>query len=148
MKKLLILLLLLLIGCSLSNTPTSKIEELLNKYQSLNKEIEIDTNIINNNREYENEIKEIIKKQYKNMSYEIKDEEIDGKTATVVVEIEVYNYKDILDREAETNKIIKELKETKNKITYTIEFKLFKEKDNWIIEELTDEQNNKLLGIF
>ena len=148
MKKLLILLLLLLMGCSLSNTPTSKIEELLNKYQSLNKEIEIDTNIINNNREYENEIKEIIKKQYKNMSYEIKDEEIDGKTATVVVEIEVYNYKDILDREVETNKIIKELKETKNKITYTIEFKLFKEKDNWIIEELTDEQNNKLLGIF
>ena len=105
MKKLIILIPLLLIGCTLSNTPTSKIEEFLGKYQSLN--IEINTEKLNIDKENKKEIEEIIKRQYKNMSYEIKDEEIDGNKSVVTVEIEVYNYKDILN---ENNNVIKELK--------------------------------------
>lgn len=47
MKKILsiFIFLLLLVGCSLSNTPTSKVEDLLSKYQRLDSDIEkgIDT---------------------------------------------------------------------------------------------------------
>ena len=41
MKKIvsLFIFLLLLVGCSLSNSPTSKVEELLNKYQTLDSDI-------------------------------------------------------------------------------------------------------------
>ncbi len=69
----LIILIILLISCSLNNTPTSKIEELMGKYQSLNKDIEINYNYLGleNNKK---EIKELIKKQYKNMTFEIKEE--------------------------------------------------------------------------
>ena len=105
-----ILLILLLSACSLNNTPTSKIEELLGKYQSLNKEIIINTNDL------------------------------------AITGIEVLNYKDIINNNKED--IIKELKNTKSKITYTIDFTLTKNKDKWKIDELTREQKDKLLGIF
>ena len=41
MKKIIsmFILLLLLVGCSLSNTPNSKVEELLSKYQMLDSDI-------------------------------------------------------------------------------------------------------------
>ena len=140
-----ILLILLLSACSLNNTPTSKIEELLGKYQSLNKEIIINTNDLAITGK-EEEIKKIIKTQYKNMTYEIKEEKIDGEKATVTVEIEVLNYKDIINNSKED--ITKKLKNTKSKITYTIDFTLTKNKDKWKVDELTEEQKNKLLGIF
>ena len=54
MKKILsiFIFLLLLVGCSLSNTPTSKVEDLLNKYQRLDSDIEkFDVDIILEHRE-------------------------------------------------------------------------------------------------
>ena len=38
----------------------------------------------------------ILKKQYQHLSYEIKDETVDGDTAVVEVEIEVYDYNKII----------------------------------------------------
>ena len=41
MKKLLLLIIsITLLGCSMNNTPTSKVEELLAKYQNLDQEVE------------------------------------------------------------------------------------------------------------
>ena len=144
----LIILIILLISCSLNNTPTSKIEELMGKYQSLNKDIEINYNYLGleNNKK---EIKELIKKQYKNMTFEIKEEKIDGDYATVTTEIEVLNYKNILNNYTNEEEIINNLKKVKDTIVYTIEFTLTKNnKGKWELDDLNEEQKNKLLGIY
>ena len=103
MKKIIsiFIFLLLLVGCSLSNSPTSKVEDLLTKYQTLDKDI---VNGINSIIEEENftsiqkdRYKKIIEKQYKNLTYEIKNERIDGETASVTTEIEVIDYKKVVN---------------------------------------------------
>ena len=40
-----------------------------------------------------------MKKQYQNLTYTIKDEEIDGDTAIVKVEIEVYDFNKAMNEE-------------------------------------------------
>ena len=162
MKKILYILVLtiLLAGCNLGNTPTAKTEDLLTRYQSLDKSIKISSNDLikenNLSEKYIQEYEKLIKKQYENLSYEVKEEVIDGDSATVTTEIEVLDYKDILTKynidintDEYHNKLIKELKKTNKKITYTIDFTLTKnDKDKWELDELTIEQKDKLLGIF
>ena len=162
MKKILYIfvLIILLTGCNLSNTPTAKTEDLLTKYQSLDKSIKISSNdlIYKNNlsEKYIQEYEKLIKKQYENLSYEVKEEVIDGDSATVTTEIEVLDYKDILTKynidmntDEYHDKLIKELKKVNKRITYTIDFTLTKnDKDKWELDELTNEQKDKLLGIF
>ena len=99
MKKIvsLFIFLLLLVGCSLSNSPTSKVEELLNKYQTLDSDIKSGIDDVlkeeNLNDSQKERYRKVIEKQYRNLAYEIKDERIDGDTATITVEIEVIDYK-------------------------------------------------------
>ena len=70
MKKYIITLtfivILIITGCELNNNPTSKVEELLGKYQGLDKEINYDYNSLSNNnamtKEQTKKYKEIIKK--------------------------------------------------------------------------------------
>lgn len=65
MKKIIsiFIFLLLLVGCSLSNSPTSKVEDLLTKYQTLDKDI---VNGINSIIEEEN-FTSIQKDRYKRL---------------------------------------------------------------------------------
>lgn len=162
MKKILIIILgiITLTGCSIANTPTSKVEELLGNYQRLDKNINIDyynlANDSNINEDVKNEYNNLIKDQYQNLSYEIKEEEIDGNKATVNVSIEVKNYKEVIRKynknEYQNNEyhnlIINDLKASKSKVNYTINFNLTKDNnDNWNIDELSNEAKEKLLGI-
>lgn len=161
-KKYIIILLILTIivtGCQLGNTPISKVEEQLSKYQMLDNSIEIDyhylTNSFNIDNEYITSYEDLIKKQYKNLSYEIKEEVIDGEKATVTTRIEVKDYqktidkyKDSLSNENYHEKILTELEKTNDKITYTIDFSLKKDKEgNWKVLSLSKEDKLKLLGI-
>lgn len=104
MKKLLILLILSvsLIGCSLSNTPTSKVEELMTKYQTVDDDIKDEIEIVLTDEtltlEQKRDYRDLIEKQYKNMSYEVKEEIIDGDKATVTVAIEVVDYKKVIQQ--------------------------------------------------
>ena len=130
-------------GCNLNNNPTSKVEELLGKYQGLDKEITYDYTSLTNDSSLS---KELIEKYE-----EVKEETIDGNTATITTEIEVINYKKVLEESKESNHetIIKELNHTKNKTTYTIDFTVTKtKKGKWIIDPITEEQKLKLLGIY
>ena len=163
MKKifLIIVTLSLLVGCSLGNTPTSRTEELLSNYQMNKNNITVsytnlttDTNISNDiMKKYE----DAIRKQYRDMSYEIKDEEIDGDTAVVTIEIEVMDFGKAINKynmgEYETVRyhelITKELENTKEMITYTLDITLTKdEKDKWVVDDLSQENRDKLLGIY
>ena len=163
MKKILIIILffIILTGCELNNNPTSKVEELLGNYQGLNKSINYNYIELSKeaglNQELIDKYESLLKKQYRNMVYEIKEEKIDGNKATVTTEIEVIDYKSIIDKytnkdekTSETHEqIINELNNETDKITYTIDFSLIKNKEgNWKLEKLTTEEEKKLLGIY
>ncbi len=100
MKKLFVVLigLLAFTGCSTNmNTPTAKVEEFLGKYQKMDDEVleqldntlEQDTSMSDVQKK---EYRMLLEKQYQNLSYKIKNEDIKDDTATVDVEIEVYDY--------------------------------------------------------
>lgn len=150
----------LLIGCELSNNPTSKTEDFLSDYQMLEDNILINyTDLIeetNVSTEIQEIYKELIKKQYRNLSYEIKEETIDGDTAIVATEIKVMDYKKIFDKYSKTNYsieeyhklVIEDLKKTTEMVTYTIDFKVVKDEyRNWNIQDLKEEDRLKLLGM-
>ena len=163
MKKIFLILIIIitLTGCTLGNTPTAKVEDLLTKYQMLDNDIEVDyTTLIGDISLNEEQIKtynNIIKKQYKNLTYEVKEEEIDGNNAIVTIQIEVKNYKDTINKynkqDYETTKyhelVTKSLDTTKEMITYTLDITLTKDNnDIWILDPLTEENKDKLIGIY
>ena len=177
MKKIIMLLsMIILVGCTtldISNTPTKKVEEFLNKYQILDEEIlnELD-NVIDSktklNSENKEEYRELIKKQYKNMQYTIKEETIDGDEATVIAqiivkdfakiinEVEVYkreNMKEFYENEIYNDNLYKKylldkLKDAKDRVTYTLEFKVHKKNKKWTLDPITEEIEDKILGIY
>lgn len=156
MKKfiLVIIINLFLCGCMIANTPTSKVEEYLGKYQKLDDSVSLsyvqlsfDEDI---DTKYIDKYEDLIEKQYKNLSYEIIEEEIDGNNAIVSVSIKVYDYKEVLDKVDDSNhdKIISSLEKQRDKIEYTIKFNLKRDdKDNWEVLEPSMEDYRKLLGI-
>ena len=177
MKKIIgILSIIILTGCNtldISNTPTKKVEEFLNKYQILDEEVlnELDDVIdskTNLNVENKEEYRKIIKKQYKDMQYTIKETTIDGDDATVIAQIIVKDFTKIIN-EAETYKrenmsefyenniyndnlykkyLIDKLKDAKDRVTYTLELKAHKENRKWVLDPITEEVEDKILGIY
>ena len=216
MKKILIVLFLflLLTGCSMgTNTPTDSVEKFLGKYQSMDSEVlaQLDKVVSDDDTMNDNQKKDyqsLMEKQYQNLSYKIKDEKIDGDTATVLVEIEVYDYansiaesrdyynehKDefktdniigndgtnttdnntiddegiISDGDVDNNNgdtdlgdvvedvldsvfidfKIKQLKDVTDKAKYEITFHLTKDDDEWVIEDISDTDRQKLHGLY
>lgn len=158
--------LLLLVGCSLSNTPTSKVEDLLSKYQMLDSDIKNGIENVLDEEALTNEQKERFRKlmesQYKNLSYEIKNEKIDGDNAVITTEIEVIDYKKSINEtnayyqtqenytvEDYNNTKLDNLEKMKDKVTYTIEFNVTKDKDgNWKLVSLDNETIKKIQGMF
>lgn len=181
MKKIVIILLLVnalfFTGCSLTenmdNTPTKKVEALLNKYQMLDIDVLNDLdNVVDKQIDFSNkqrdEYKDIIKRNYQKLTYTIKDELVDGDTAEVETEIEVIDHTKIVseanaylrdnpnkfltDNKYDNNLFIdyklKKLKEAKEKVKYTLVFKLTKVEDEWKIDSLTEEMRDKINGIY
>jgi len=150
----------ILIGCELNNTPTSKVEQTLMDYQMAKPDkittgVELLTNADNLTENEQDEYEKIVTKQYKSLSYNVKDETTDGNRAIIKVEIEVLDYKKELDNiEMQTNanyqqERINKLTSAKDKITYTIEFSVVKNaKDEWEVEPLTKAEEQKILGIY
>ena len=89
---------ILSIGCSqMMNTPTKQVEEFLNKYQTMDDKVmkqldEVIDSAGTMTKEQKEKYRELMKNQYKNLTYKIKDDTEDGDEATVEVEIEVYDY--------------------------------------------------------
>ena len=179
---LMVISLSLIVGCgNMMNTPTKKVEEFLSKYQTLDKDVidQLD-NVIDESESFTDEQREkyhdLMKNQYKNLSYKIKDETEDGDTATVVAEIEVLDYgKAISDADtylanhrdeflSTTNTDttvenaidnvkfltykIKEMTKVKEKVTYTINFNLTKVDGKWKLNDISDMDRLKLHGLY
>lgn len=176
MKKFLLsLLVIILTGCSLNmgNTPSKKVEDYLNKYQTLDSEVlndlestlSLDTTITNNDRD---KYREFMKKHYQDMKYEIKDETIDGDNATVEVEITVRDYSkavtdsdnykssntNLSDKTKDDEKLyfssyrLEELKKVTDTVTYTLYFNLTKEDNKWVLQQPTNSDLNKINGLY
>ena len=168
MKKIIsiFIFLLLLVGCSLSNTPTAQVEDLLSKYQMLDNDIKAGIDDVVEGEtlttEQQDRYRKIIEKQYKNLMYEVKDEEIDGNVAEITVEIEVLDYKKVVNEinntyQGQNNYTVEEynnaklnaLEDAKDKVTYTIEFKVIKDDDgNWKLSSLDNESIKKIQGMY
>ena len=174
MKKVLYFLvaIVLLTGCSctanMGNTPTKKVEEYLNKYQTNDDDVvsdldEVLTNDTTLTADERNEYSDFMKAHYRDMHYEIKDETIDGDTATVDAEVTVRNYADAVneandyrlnnpDKFDDDNTFasyrLGKLKEVTDTETYTITFHLTKENDEWKIDDLSDDDLRKLEGLY
>lgn len=151
----------ILTGCDLGNTPTSKVEDLLSKYQMLDKSISTHYSQLTENEvideDLQKDYQKLIKKQYQNLSYEIKEEKIDGNHATVEAQIKVTDYQKAFsnyDKNADTSgtyyeQIAEDLSKEKEKIVYTINFELNKnDKGEWEVEPLDSDIKDKLLGIY
>ena len=176
MKKILLLLvsLILVTGCNdMMNTPTRRVEEYLGKYQILDSTVltELD-NVVDNSdysKDYKEEYKELMIKQYQNLSYKIKNEQTNGDTANVIVEIEVFDYNNALseaddyidehesefvDDKDETRKEkidhykINAMKEVTDKASYTINFSLVKDNKKWVLEKISDSDLEKIHGLY
>ena len=150
-----VLIVVILTGCELNNNPTSKVEEFLGNLQGLNKNISYPYTLLTNEEEVDASLKKeyikIIKNQYQNMSYEIKEETIDGNQATITTEVEVKDFKKIINNYGiitNHEEYLKKLKHQKDKVTYTIDFMVIKKDNNWILAPLTEEIQRKLLGIY
>lgn len=171
MKKLFYVLLsvFILTGCGkMNNTPTKKVEALLSKYQSNDSEVMndldnvllMDSNFTDDER---NDYKEFMKKHYQDMTYKVKDESIDGDSATVEVEITVRNYSGAvneandyrLNNASEFNDSntfasyrLGKLKDVTDTETYTIVFTLTKTNDEWQVNPLSSDDESKLNGLY
>lgn len=154
MKKIIILLLsiLFLLGCENTlNTPTSKVESFFKKYQTLDKNVllDLDNYIDKNNKltkKQKEEYKEVLKKQYQNLSYKIKNEEVEKDVSIVETEIEVLDYSSI--KEKNIDKKLNKMKNIEEKKKYEITFYLNKEKGVWVIEKLNDDDYLKINGLY
>lgn len=168
MKKKLMLLsipiLLFLVACTIDNTPTSKVENLFAKYQKLDEDISegiesiLEEQNLNNARK--DRYRAILENQYRNLSYQIKDETIDGETATVIVEIEVIDLKKSIDdltyddniyqtKDEYDEEKLNRLEQAEDKVKYTLEFTLRKDKNSeWVLNALTNENIKKIQGMY
>ena len=174
MKKILFVIaaLFLLSGCDMgkdmTNTPTKKVEAYLDSYQQLDDNVLNDLDALVNDTEYTVEQKaryrEIMKKHYSNLKYEIKDEAIDGDKATVDTEIEVSDYSKILSEEVNKDDYkddqgnydatkyfdvqLDKIEKATEKVKYNITFRLTKKDGEWVINKLDEVSKEKIHGIY
>lgn len=181
MKKVLIsvLTLFILTGCTIggknltNETPTEVVEKYFSNYQTLSNDVltQLDTVIDKENftTTQKEDYREIMKKHYKNITYQIKDEVVDGDKATVVTEIEVYDYSKVLaeadtylnEHQAEFTDAqgnydvnlfndyrINKLKDVDDKAKYTLNLTLTKTNDKWILDNISDTDESKIHGTY
>lgn len=168
MKKTIILLCIILLfstGCkTTANTPTNKVETFLSNYQNLDpivlKRLDTELKKENLNKKQKEKYKVLLKKQYQNLSYKIKNEEINKDKAVVDVEIEVLNYNySILNSKKyyEEHKdeiknyneyMLSELEKVSDKIKYSISFNLTEYDGVWELDEIDNYTIRKIHGLY
>ncbi len=168
---------LLVVSCSMkemSNTPKKQVEIFFNKYQTLDQNVLDDLNRVvagetQFNTEQREKYKDLMKKHYQNLTYEIKDEEVNGDTAIVTVEIEVNDYANVLrgsevyleehpeefqnelgeyDITKYSDYRLEKLKEADEKVKYTLEMNLTKIDNEWSVNQISTIDEEKIHGIY
>ena len=166
----------LLAGCGcMQMTAKGRVEEFLDQYRNLSANVlgdldEVVDQETDLTEEQKEKYRDIIKKQYSDLNYEIVNEEYDGDSATVEAKITVYDlYKvqkdateylnehsgEFADENGEYDSTkfmdykLDVMQKNTDTVEYTITFNLTKdEDDNWQITELTQSDLEKIHGIY
>ena len=176
MKKIisLIIVSLFLFGCGCTNmSAKNAVTDYLSQYNNLTDEVidDIDKTISSEDltEEEKEKYKDIVKKQYQDLKYEIVDEKYNGDQAVITAKISVYDlYKAEKDaKEYMTNNTeefydsnniysnkkyidykLDQMKKMNDKITYTIEFNVSKKDGKWVVEQPSQTDLEKIHGIY
>lgn len=165
--------LFLVVGCACSvNKAKGAVENYLNNYQKLDDNVKEQLDEVVEKEDLSDKQKEtyrkVLERQYKDMKYEITDEVYDGDEATVTAKITVYDYykvqqdiaKHLKDNREDfyTDGVYDEalyidykldtMEKYDKTITYTIDFKVTKENNKWIVKDLSDTDVEKIHGIY
>lgn len=170
-------IMLIVVGCKpmkdLNNSPVKRTEEFFNKYQTLDEEVIDDLyNVLANETTFNSEQREryekIMRKHYKNIVYDIKEDRVDGNNAIVTVEITVTDYSKILnDASLKLNTrdenfyenggfsaqkyidyILDKMEKADEKVKYTLDITLTKRDEMWTVDALTETNEKKIHGAY
>lgn len=179
MKKILICTMLflssfLLIGCGEEMTPTQAVRDYMESYVTLDDSVIDQLNkYVDDNEELTNEhkvtYKEILRKQYSSLTYDILNERVEDNVAYVEVEI---NVKDLYKIRKETNEYyannkdefnddngvydvtrfitfqLDKMKAAMDTVKYKLELKVVKNGDDWDVTQLSTTDLEKIHGIY
>ena len=175
MKKIIILFILVfgLCGCKIEESTAKKTIELyFQSYNSLSDEVIRDLNRVVDGENYTDDqrrlYKDILKRQYKDLKYDIISESYNGDTAVVRAKIQVYNYYSVQkqaeehlkkninqfynDGKYDNNKYLDYklslMNSTSERVEYTIDFNLVRENDEWVLNEITSSDLEKIHGVY
>ena len=164
---------LILFGCSLTNTPSSKVSMYLDNFNKLTDDVilDVEAKVSNENLSNKNKdtYKKVLSRVYQDMKYEIKDESINGDKAIVVTKISVYDlYKvkkesddymnentteffktdNTFDTDLYDEYRLNKMLEAKDMVDYEITFNLNKKNGEWILETPDRVMLEKLNGLY
>ena len=175
MKKILIFLfmLLLITGCAKDkNIPREEVQKLFLNYNSLTSDLLIQLDKVIDgeslNETQKTKYKDVLKRQYEDLKYKIKDEVISDDKAIVSVEIEVYDLLKVIkdsDDYLEHNKEefyennefsnekfwdykLDKMSTTNDRITHTLDLSLTKIDNRWVLDELLETDRQKIHGLY
>lgn len=178
MKKILIVIcaVLLFAGCSCSmndNKPDEAVNTFFEKYRSKDDDIITQLKDTIENEGLKESAKEkyedLMKKQYDQFAYVIKDTKEENDTATVTVELTVLNYRSAIlkaEEELKSNPSkfnddsgnfseekymdykIEQMEKVTDTTTHTIELSLTKKAGIWKVDELSGDDISKLHGLY
>lgn len=174
MKKILLFVgIFILFGCSNYDSPSNAVKNYLNAYNNLDGRVLVEIENVSNKEEYtdkQREIyKDILKKQYKDLSYKIEKEEKNGEETLVTVKIKVYDlYSKMEDASIYLSEHMNEfydeygkydsskyidyklnlMKNTSNKIEYSIVFTTKVVDDKYKVVDITESDLEKIHGIY
>lgn len=176
MKKIItgILLIIFLTACSMSNTPKSKVEIYMNQFNSLTESVkkDLETTVASENLSQSNKdiYRKVLERQYENLKYTIKDEQINGDNATVTVKITVYDFyksnvnaekyynenqdefmtenKTAIDVDSYAKYRLEEMLKMNDTVDYEIKIHLNKDDGEWVIQNPDRETLEKIHGLY
>ncbi len=180
MKKIILCLSLILtsftlMACSFTRSNASDaVKIFLDQYKNLSSNVLGDLEDViakeDFTKDQEEKYRDILKKQYSDLKYEIVKENYDGDTATVETKVTVYDlYKaqedatnylnlhqeefmtdtNILDNNKFLDYKLEQMKKMNDTVEYTINFKTIKDdKGKWQVQELTNSDLEKIHGIY
>lgn len=175
MKKIFALFLgcIFLFGCSCSEMGAKNaVTNYLSQYNNLTDEVLLDLDKViageDFTEEQKNIYKDIIKKQYQDLRYEIVDEKYNGDQAVITAKITVYDlYKaqkdasnymkentsefyddNILSNKKYIDYKLDQMKKMNDTTTYTIDFNVTKKGNAWTVEQPSQRDLEKIHGIY
>jgi len=176
MKKMLLIIIIstfLLLGCDKNMTARDAVKDYLEMYITLDDEVIKQIDEMVDKSEYTNEqkdkYKEVLEREYTNISYNILNETYDEDVAYVNVNVQVLDYYKVQrdvnnyfnehkdefnDSKGDYDKgkffdyKLEQMMNTKDITNYEIEFKVIKDGNKWSVAQLSNEALEKLHGIY